>query len=236
MVFKSIIGTTCICLTAISLNVSAALVNADWKNAGDNLITRDTASGLEWLDLTQTVDLSYDSVTGLLGTGAMFSGFRYASNAEVVQLFQSFNLDIGDYYNPFTSIHALDPRVDKVIDMLGDTLAQFDQSGYSSTVRMSIGLTAETRSTNIYGEENKYVIGIYEETNFPSYITEPYYNIYGHYSTLRTFESDPISGSYLVRSSSGSGGGGSVVPVPAAAWLFASGLLGLIGVARRKKA
>jgi len=27
----------------------------------------------------------------------------------------------------------------------------------------------------------------------------------------------------------------SVVPIPAAAWLFGSGLLGLIGIARRKK-
>ena len=31
-------------------------------------------------------------------------------------------------------------------------------------------------------------------------------------------------------------GGGSVVPVPAAVWLFGSGLLGLVGVARRKHA
>ena len=29
---------------------------------------------------------------------------------------------------------------------------------------------------------------------------------------------------------------GAVVPIPAAAWLFLSGLLGLIGIARRKKA
>ncbi|MGB5298098.1 MAG: VPLPA-CTERM sorting domain-containing protein [Thiogranum sp.] len=29
---------------------------------------------------------------------------------------------------------------------------------------------------------------------------------------------------------------GNVVPVPAAAWLFGSGLLGLVGIARRKKA
>jgi hypothetical protein len=29
--------------------------------------------------------------------------------------------------------------------------------------------------------------------------------------------------------------GGTVVPVPAAVWLFGSGLLGLVGVARRKK-
>ncbi|MBT8120578.1 MAG: VPLPA-CTERM sorting domain-containing protein, partial [Gammaproteobacteria bacterium] len=32
------------------------------------------------------------------------------------------------------------------------------------------------------------------------------------------------------------GGNPAVVPVPAAAWLFGSGLIGLIGVARRKKA
>ena len=31
-------------------------------------------------------------------------------------------------------------------------------------------------------------------------------------------------------------GGASVVPVPAAVWLFGSGLLGLVGVAMRKKA
>jgi hypothetical protein len=29
---------------------------------------------------------------------------------------------------------------------------------------------------------------------------------------------------------------GTVVPIPAAIWLFGSGLLGLIGIARRKKA
>ena len=33
-------------------------------------------------------------------------------------------------------------------------------------------------------------------------------------------------GSYLVRS---------VIPVPASVWLFSSGLIGLIGIARRKK-
>ena len=35
---------------------------------------------------------------------------------------------------------------------------------------------------------------------------------------------------------SGSGFGPAVVPVPAAVWLFGSGLLGLVGIARRKKA
>ena len=40
---------------------------------------------------------------------------------------------------------------------------------------------------------------------------------------------------YLDDGSTGFAFGGTVVPVPAAVWLFGSGLLGLIGVARRKK-
>ena len=35
----------------------AAIVSADWKTAGDNLITRDTTSGLDWLDLTETTSV-----------------------------------------------------------------------------------------------------------------------------------------------------------------------------------
>jgi hypothetical protein len=34
----------------------------------------------------------------------------------------------------------------------------------------------------------------------------------------------------------GGGGGLTIVPIPAAVWLFASGLLGIVGIARRKKA
>jgi hypothetical protein len=41
---------------------------------------------------------------------------------------------------------------------------------------------------------------------------------------------------YLDNGSTGFAHGGTVVPVPAAVWLFGSGLLGLVGIARRKKA
>jgi len=40
---------------------------------------------------------------------------------------------------------------------------------------------------------------------------------------------------YLDTGSTGFAYGGTVVPVPAAVWLFGSGLLGLVGIARRKK-
>jgi len=61
------------------------------------------------------------------------------------------------------------------------------------------------------------------------------------YATDGSTGGQPNSGSLFSAkvSSTGPGafiGGGSPVPVPAAVWLFGSGLLGLIGLARRKKA
>ena len=57
-------------------------------------------------------------------------------------------------------------------------------------------------------------------------------------SQLRAFDDDFTSkyyAVYAVWTEAGAGAPVSTVPIPAAAWLFGSGLLGLIGVARRKK-
>lgn len=61
------------------------------------------------------------------------------------------------------------------------------------------------------------------------------------YATDGSTGGQPNAGSLFAAkvSSTGPGafiGGGSPVPVPAAVWLFGSGLLGLVGIARRKKA
>ena len=63
----------------------AALVQQDLLTAGDGLITLDTATDLEWLDLTATQDLSVDQVLGGAG-GWVNSGFQYASFSQVGQL------------------------------------------------------------------------------------------------------------------------------------------------------
>ena len=49
---KHKLGVVFTCIAVVSLNANAVIMNADWKTPGDNLITQDTGSGLEWLDLT----------------------------------------------------------------------------------------------------------------------------------------------------------------------------------------
>ncbi|HED33671.1 MAG TPA: hypothetical protein ENJ08_05545, partial [Gammaproteobacteria bacterium] len=74
-------------LLVLSSPLHAALISSDYLTPGDNLITRDTVTGLEWLDLTVTQGLSPDSVQ----SNPVFSaqGFRYALFDDVSTLFQS---------------------------------------------------------------------------------------------------------------------------------------------------
>lgn len=62
----------------------SALVEADWRSAGDRLLTVDTATELEWLDVTVTQNLSWNTVTSQLAPPGPFAEFRRATNAEVL--------------------------------------------------------------------------------------------------------------------------------------------------------
>ena len=64
---------------------SAALVAVDLFAPGDALVTRDTDSGLDWLDLPLTTSLSYDQIQAGAGNW-LANGWRYATEAEVCHL------------------------------------------------------------------------------------------------------------------------------------------------------
>ena len=61
-----------------------SIAHAGLIDASDSTI--DTETGFEWLDLTLTRELSYDSVIGGYG-GYIASGYRYATFTEVCELF-----------------------------------------------------------------------------------------------------------------------------------------------------
>ena len=222
MAFKSLIGTVCTCLAVVSSNVSAALISADFETVGDNLITHDSISGLDWLDLSETRSLSYDYVSGQLGAGGQFDGFRYATTLEVIDLWASFGVDLsfdGDYgtYSRF------DSGIQSASLMLGYTFSEF----YSfPDIHYPYGVFGFTSSSMILnGEMQHEYIGAYSSYRESD---DRWFSVYVSAGNNFTYGNENIGtvGSYLVKAS--------VVPVPASAWLFSSGLLGLVGLARRK--
>jgi hypothetical protein len=85
--FKAILSAVCavICLLGVG-SAQATLTTMDDTVFGTGAITLDTATGLEWLDLTKSTDLSYDFVSSQFGLGGQFYGFRYAINSEIGSL------------------------------------------------------------------------------------------------------------------------------------------------------
>ena len=206
MGFKSIaLVTTALVL---STSVNAALVSVDWINADDNLITRDTISGLNWLDMTETNDMSYNFVNSQLGVGGQFEGWRYASSEEAINLWGNFGINLAG--SGLGSSVGLNTGIVTATDFFGDTSAE-----YSSQNTGSAGLVSDSPASGMH-------------TAMGAYFNQPSNTSY-YYQDSIIFGDDThylYYGSYLVQTSS--------VPVPAAAWLFGSGLLGLIGLARRK--
>lgn len=64
----------------------ATLVGADLFATDDQMLTRDTATGLGWLDLNLTLNLSVNDILGGSG-GYLDSGFRHATENEITVLF-----------------------------------------------------------------------------------------------------------------------------------------------------
>ena len=197
-------------IVAIALSLScsahAAVVSVDWKTAGDGLITRDTVTGLEWLDLTETNGMTFDEVSVLLNGPLV--GWRYASTAETIGLWLNFNTDLNADH--VVDAPGIDPNIALAASYLGNIVNEFEtERQLDGVLGITAGVPAEYRHTHM---------GAYTDIDTTFYQDERY-SWSDDLSRLHT-------GSYLVRVDA--------IPVPAAVWLFGSGLLGLIGVARRR--
>lgn len=88
-------------------HASAQLIPFDYKIAGDQLLTRDLRTGLEWLDIPLTFNRSYEQIEAELAPGGEFDGFRFATRAEFDALHLSFGVPVS--HDPFG--HGLDPAL-----------------------------------------------------------------------------------------------------------------------------
>lgn len=202
-------------IAVLSTNINAAIVSVDWQSAGDNLITRDSVTGLDWLDLTVTQGKSYNNILSQLEPGQLYEGWRYASRAEVLQLWNNMGAPIK--YGTYISLSSVEfQNINYAINLLGNTF----ESVSSSLPLGAHGITATSSSRLAQSGYYKYVEGYaYRVSCDCMYI---YYNSDTTPTSTRITE-----GSYLVAPSA--------VPIPPAIILFGSGLIGLIGIAKRKK-
>jgi hypothetical protein len=202
----------------LSMNVSASIISADWQTVDDNLITIDTSSGLEWLDITATTSRSYNDINSKLGPGQEFDGWRYASSLEISGFWDAFGGDNSHYDGWSIENNGL---FDAIAPYWGDAYCQ--EMGCSPGEGYLFAIHAEVRS-----ESAQFRSKIFDDINDPdNTITQDYFKLINGWSDVE--ESSFLIGHALVRVTD------FVVPVPAAMWLFGSGLIGLIGVARRKK-
>lgn len=107
-------------------------------------VTRDTQTGLEWLDLTQSLGISpYDLENGV-GNDLLARGWRWATTAEVCALFASHALADPECGVANTiARQSSTGAVQALIDLLGDTGAVIEvkpQPPYDPTFEGSAGV------------------------------------------------------------------------------------------------
>lgn len=208
---------------ALSLSANAALVSVDWQSTGDGLLVKDTTTQLEWLKLTETMGMSYADVSSQLGVGGSFEGLRYATNAEVINLFTDyFGIPLGSLtYGEVPGY--IDPGVRVASETLGDGVSGgTDASSGPNANYILVGYTGE-----LMMDGSRFVLGAHTRWSDTDYFTAQDPVPLSAAYDARSAGFDLARGSYLVRTS--------VIPLPTAVVLFGSGLLGLTAVARRRK-
>ena len=146
-------GTSAIARTALVLCLSlvlapaafADLTEGDLIAGGDGLVTQDSDSGLEWLDLTATLGDTWNEAEA--STYVVDHGFRHATHLEVEQLFLNAGFTAVPESNDVPSIPAAELLLDlmgctRFCGTLNETGRGFADYNGTTTVRPNYNVTA----------------------------------------------------------------------------------------------
>lgn len=183
----------------------AAVVVVSDSVFGPGSVLRDSGTNLDYLRLDQTMGYGYAGVTAELGAGGDFAGWAIASHAQMLSLGGSLGLTQGTTGIAQISLAA----------QLRDWFCPLFTCVNTSTTHVyARGLVSDLYVDGI--QHQAFSIGVRYNVSPP----EVDFRISGYGSVNAVHEEV-----FLVRA----------VPLPPAAWLFSAGLLGLVGVARKKK-
>jgi hypothetical protein len=217
MVIKSIIGATCACLAVVSFNTSAALI----ERLG-GLAYYDDVADLTWLaDAKAAAGSVFDDGPSTIdGAMTWVNAKAWAANLEVDS---ATGWRLADTLQPDSSCDTQTTEASLGFNCSGSELGNlfYNVLGGVAGSKLStihnanydlfnIGITLYWSATEL-GPDNAFSFSTYNgDQGVPNKISNG-------------------ASAWAVQS-----GDVSAVPVPAAAWLFGSGFIGLIGVARRK--
>lgn len=208
----------------LATNTQAALVD-------HGTYLTDTSSGLEWLDVTESINMSRNQVTSELATGGKFFGWRYATGAEFLQL--ASNATGQSMTNPAT-YYGLPTNItlDGLIAMLGSTLDAYYLHFYGKTFNDYLGNPAYSQHYTI-GQLSDEVPNQTGSAYFGGYLNDFNRNGYSQDELQAYFVGfGPDNkaynvGSYLVRTTN-------EIPEPETLALIGLGLGGLFAFRRKK--
>jgi len=181
-----------------------------------SIYTDPTGNRTKWLHLDQSTDMSYYYVNGQLN-GGIFDGYRHATTAEVTALI----LDLfGWDWNAITTSGystEYEGRTDQLASVFNYSLAA--DNGWQELV-YGIVATGPAPGLNYILSAHDYNDRYHPGQDWIGKLTQQ--------TQIDGFD-NPFVGHFLVQNID-------PIPIPATVWLFGSGLLGLIGYAKRKKA
>jgi len=146
------------CGLVVADPVAGALIKVDFMAAGDELITRDTFSELDWLDASQSTGLSFQLLAAGAG-GFIADGWRHATTAELCDLFGQIST-YGPSPCPGIAASGAPAELDPFLDLLGGTngtalIALFDDGNPAGgSGRASYGVSQQGTSELFVLEDN----------------------------------------------------------------------------------
>lgn len=215
---KTNLITAALLLVALSTasNAHGSVISADDPKFGFGSFTIDTATGLEWLDLSQTFDKSINSIIADSGVGGTYAGLRFATKDEVVRLYSDAGLNIvtilsnqGDTVNTASANSGY--YANRLIGLLGGSTDPIENSIFGITGTL---VTGDNRGYNYFGSE---IATGYDGLIGQGYTGSPVDDRY----FIATYHSSRV-GDFLVREQSPT-----PTPEPATLLMIASGLAGI---------